>query len=100
MVTAARTRARKKGLPFDLTEDFVRPKLERGVCEVTGLPFVNAFNSPWVPSLDQTVPGAGYTQANTKVVVWAYNIAKQEFDHADVVKLAKALVSNDQTRPR
>lgn len=91
LLTNARRRARDFNLPFTLTEAFLRPKLERGLCEVTGLPFDFAFNSPWAPSLDQTIPKGGYTPGNTKLVVWAYNIAKQSFTHEDVVRLARAL---------
>ena len=78
----ARYRARQKGLEFTITSDWVRERLERGVCEVTGEPFIygrGMARGPNSPSLDRIDPSKGYTPDNTRVVIWAYNAAKQDF---------------------
>lgn len=95
MVCVARHRAKRKKLAFDLTNERVAKALEKGVCEVTGLPFVLQAKgrSPWAPSLDRTDPKKGYTLENVKVVVWAYNTAKGDWPAEDVVKLAKAILT-------
>ena len=99
LVRTARCRAAEKGWAFDLTPQWVQERLERGVCEVTGLPFdmplgdgtgrARAFG----PSLDRQDNGRGYTTDNVKVVCWMYNAAKGVSTHSDVVKFAEALCS-------
>ncbi len=92
----ARARARKRGIPFEITSDWIKEKLSIGRCEVTGIPFAD-YHSPWSPSLDQIIPGHGYTKENTQLVVYAYNMAKNRFSHDDVMLLAKALINGKQT---
>jgi hypothetical protein len=65
-------------------------------CEVTGLPFEcrneGKNKSPFSPSVDQRIPGQGYTPDNCQLVVHIYNIAKGACTHDDVVRMAKALL--------
>lgn len=93
LLMLARQRAGEKGLPFDLTSDWLLPKLQRGVCEVTGLPIemLASRARAWGPSLDRTDNSRGYTQDNVKLVCWMYNAAKGVSTHEDVMKLAGAL---------
>ena len=94
-----RARALKKGVPHDLTVEWLNAKLEKGLCEVTQLPFVmeggklNGGNRSFAPSLDRTDPTKGYTMDNVKVVCWIYNGAKGVGTHEDVIKLAEALIN-------
>ena len=100
LVSAAQQKARKAGIPFSLTYQRVAKAFAVGVCEVTGLPFVfepRQNGSPWVPSLDRTVPALGYTDENVKVVVWAYNAAKGVWTHGHVITLARALVASESS---
>lgn len=76
-------------------------KLERGVCEVTGIPFEIEFNGgrvarPFTPSLDRIDPSKPYTEDNTQVVCWIYNRAKGVNDHSAVVTLAEAIVNGSR----
>lgn len=78
LVATARTRARKRGLAFDLgdhIEDLQR-RIDAGVCEVTGLPFDlspgRKYNSP---SLDRRDPARGYTHDNVRIVLNVINAA-------------------------
>ena len=79
------SRALSKGRPFDLTfEDFERLYAPM-TCAATGhrlsweWPHKGKRN-PWKPSLDQILPGAGYTKENVRVVSYIYNLAKLEWD--------------------
>lgn len=98
LYNAARQRAKRKGIPFDLSLDWIIAGLG-GVCAATGIPFDlsssigngSGKRSPWAPSLDQISPSQGYTRGNTRLVVWAYNSAKSTWGDADVLKLALAL---------
>lgn len=84
-----------------ITKAWIQERLDRGHCEVTGLPFVltaNKIANPWSPSLDQIVPGQGYTPENTQVVVWIYNVAKGSWKHEDVLSMANALLGLENKR--
>jgi len=85
------SQAKFSGLPI---EWFIE-RLERGVCEVTGLPFTlgaDAYKGPYAPEVDQRVPQGGYTPENAQMVVRIYNQAKSNFSHEDVLALSKALL--------
>lgn len=97
--TSARNRAEKKGHTFDLTPEWIEEKLLAGKCEATGIPLELAGETlkhfrPWTPSLDRTDCHGGYTKDNVRVVCWMYNQAKGVSSHADVIKMAKALIAN------
>lgn len=100
MLANAKNRAASKGWDFDLTPAWAQEKLQKGICEVTGIPFnfergtVNAHN-PFRPSIDRRDTSLGYTQDNCQMVVVAYNQAKGTWSHEDVLKLAKALVDKE-----
>jgi hypothetical protein len=76
LFTRARRRARDGALPFSISLDDIRAKVIAGICEVSGLPFV--IGQPghiYTPSIDQIRAGEGYTQQNTRVVLWGINVA-------------------------
>lgn len=92
LLRGAKQRAKKKGLPFDLTLDWVMERLHRGECEVTSIPFnFDGGKNPFGPTIDRIVPQEGYTKENCQVVVWTYNAAKGNGTHEDVLILARAL---------
>lgn len=99
MIAGSKKRALSKGFDFDLTPDWVIERLEKGVCEVTGIQLelgggkLNGGYRPYTPSLDRTDPTKGYTKDNVKVVCWIYNSAKGSGSHNDVMKLARALTN-------
>jgi hypothetical protein len=94
MVNKARTRAKEKGLPCTLTKEWVAHKIRKGVCEKTGIRFVlNGGNKhKHSPSLDQIIPGAGYTPENIRVTVWIFNQARNEFSDQELLDFAFLLV--------
>jgi hypothetical protein len=98
--TSSKKRADERGWEFDLTPEWIEAKLLAGVCEATGLPLeltgeTTKHFRPWTPSLDRTDCTRGYTKDNVKVVCWMYNQAKGVSSHNDVIRLAKALIAND-----
>ena len=76
---AAKHRAKKRGMAFDLTEEWVFKQMERQdfKCALTGIPFladevgyrVRAF----APSLDRIDNAFGYTPDNVRIVVFGIN---------------------------
>lgn len=107
MFTTARKRAAEKGIDFDLTPEWIQPKLERGVCEASGLPLEFSGETwkgyghfrPWTPSLDRIDSTKGYTMDNVHVVCWIYNQAKGTGTHDDVVRFSKAIVAANDNQP-
>jgi hypothetical protein len=100
MVAWIRLNAARAGVPFDLTVDWIRERLESGVCEVTGLKFDftdekrgGRHISPYAPSIDRIDGPNGYVQGNCRIVVWMYNVAKQHWSEDEVLVMARALVA-------
>lgn len=95
---SAKHRAKLRNVDFNLTHEWVRNKIEKGVCEVTGLsitlPDGKGANGPtcFSPSLDRITPQEGYTMTNTRLVVFSYNGAKSDGTDEDVLVMARALV--------
>lgn len=101
LLTWSRSRAARKGLAFDLDREWLEVRLAAGICEVTGLPFDfspvgNLHCRPFSPSLDRRDSRQGYTKENCQIVVWIYNMAKGEWTHGDVVRLAAALLEKEK----
>lgn len=102
LVNGAKQRAKNKGIPFNLTVDYIEQILGEGKCQVTGLPFeIKPYSenghlcdkSMFVPSLDQINPSGGYTMDNVQVVVYNFNTFKSSGSMDDIMKTAIALVS-------
>jgi hypothetical protein len=88
------------GAVCDLNYQWIRDRLDKGICEATGIKFdysaeQDGFTNPWAPSIDRIDSMRGYTKDNCQVVVWIYNRAKGEDSHEDVKTLAKALMERD-----
>jgi hypothetical protein len=88
MISSAKARAKKKGLPFDLTEsDFDIPK----TCPVLGIPLrISEARSPkdHSPSLDRVIPGLGYVKHNVRVISMRANVPKQDLWPDELQKIA------------
>lgn len=86
LLTAAKCRAKKKGLPFDLTiEDIVIPD----VCPVLGIPLTKGLtktshDSPSVDRIDNT---KGYTKDNIKVISHRANFLKGDTSIEELKKI-------------
>jgi hypothetical protein len=96
LLRVVKGRAKKKGIAFDLDASDILQRFEKGVCERTGLPLdlksgTIKHRSPFGPSLDQIVPGAGYTKDNVQVVCLLYNLIKSNFEESDVARVLEAM---------
>lgn len=94
----ARHRAKKKGIPFDLTLNWIVKRLEAGVCERTGSAFQLETHNPQSPSLDQINPAGGYTMDNTQVVTWQYNYCKGQSTDEELYQFCSDLVYHIERR--
>jgi hypothetical protein len=97
LLSAAKQRAKKRGLQFTIDRDWVAERLA-GRCEITSLPFDLPDGGPskrsmFGPTIDRVVPEKGYTKDNCKMVVWTYNAAKGSGTHANVLRLCHALIN-------
>lgn len=80
---AARSNARRRGLIYELSPEWFLAKLEAGVCELTGLPLGRyGCNDPRSPSPDRLDSDIGYTDENTRVILWWINQAKNNWPEA------------------
>lgn len=104
MCNAARSRAKRFDLEFDLTPEWVQKRLETKHCEATGIPFRfrgkeklkvgYKSRDARTPTIDRIDNSKGYTRDNCQVVVWIYNLAKGSYSHKTVVKFARALLNH------
>lgn len=87
MVTNARVRAGKKGVPCTITQaDVSIPKL----CPVLGIPIqVSVTGSPTddSPSLDRIIPQLGYVPGNVVVISNRANRIKNDATFAEIKRL-------------
>lgn len=85
LITNARKRAVQRGEVFELDHAWATEQLEKydGRCCVTGVVLefdrattTRALTCPWAPSIDRIDSSIGYTRENSRLVCWAYNLAK------------------------
>ena len=88
----AKHRAKIKGMAFDLVPAEIQKRVDHGTCEVTGIAFDLSVPKGWnSPSLDQIVPGKGYTPDNTRVVLFALNIMANVWGLDPIIKIGEAI---------
>ncbi len=100
---AAQTRAKNKGIPYDLDMDNIVARFERGICEVTGIPFswdkcANNRN-PFAASIDKIDPDGGYTMDNVQIVCWIYNHLKSNYAIEDLNTFLNAMRNQPPLSP-
>lgn len=93
LVRAARYRAKKRGLPFELTVEWARG-IWTGRCAVTGIAFRigDGCQTSFSPSIDKIVPELGYTPSNSRFVLAGINSLKGNGTDEDVRYVAAAIV--------
>lgn len=99
LLNYARDRARREGLPFDLSREFVRKKLDRGVCELSGIGFRREppgrhKTHPYAPSLDRVTPALGYVESNVRLLCFAVNRARSDWGDDVLLAIAAALAGH------
>lgn len=99
LLQSAKGRAKVTEQPITIDSDWIAGRLEAGVCEVTGIPFVLTPGSPRAPSLDKRVPSDGYTPENTRLVLWFYNRAKGAASEEEALELIHEISANTGRAP-
>ena len=99
LLNYARDRARKANLPFDLEREWLREKLERGVCELSGLTIERVSpggyrTHPYAPSIDRIIPADGYVKGNCRLLCFAVNRARSDFGDDVLLTIARGLVKH------
>lgn len=86
MFLSTRTRARQKGLDFNLEiEDIIIPEL----CPVLGIPLVFSDKCTInTPTIDRIVNTEGYTKENSIVISWRANILKKDASIDELLKIS------------
>ena len=97
LINNARSRSNTKGIEITLDVDWLVDKLEKGVCELTGMSFnldapVNESRRVDAPSLDRIDKNKGYTPDNTRVVLWAVNNALGEYGTERIYPILQAMI--------
>lgn len=101
---SARSKHERRNLEFDLKYNDVLRQVRKGVCAQTGLPFDmraqlrGELARPFRASLDRIDNHRGYLPDNIQVVSKIYNTAKFCWAAADALKMARALVEQNERR--
>jgi len=98
LLNGARTRAKTRGIDFDLDREWVTERLNAGICEATGLPLVltrrgKHLKSPWSPSIDRIDSAGGYLKSNCRVTCWIFNVGKNDMLESEFEMMARAYVT-------
>lgn len=101
LLNNARQRSKRHGVKCTLTPEWIMERLEKGTCEITGLPFVMKINggrghnkNSWSPSIDRIDQKGDYSPVNCRMIVWILNRARGAFPDEDFAKLLTALQRN------
>lgn len=99
---SARTRARQKGLHFDLTKDWLlgQAAAQRFQCALTGLAFHlphrgTARVNPFTPSIDRINCHEGYTTDNSRLVIYAVNVMLMDWGEEVFAKVARRYLRHE-----
>ena len=75
-----------------ITHEWVREKIERGICEATGDKLTTTAKQPNTASIDRIDPkNPNYTTENTRIVTWQFNNMKGAFTDEEFIRVAKQL---------
>lgn len=94
----AKHRAIKNNSECTITEEWVQEKINKGFCELTGLPFDLEYfseskNNPYSPSLDRIdSKNKNYSPDNVRVVLSFINIAINDLGLEKALPIFKALI--------
>lgn len=98
LFNSAKHRAKKAGLAFDLTLEFVQGLIDSTpVCPVFGVPLEDGlgrgYQNPWSRSLDRFIPELGYIQSNVRMISLKANVIKRNFGADDLTTVARWIES-------
>ena len=97
LITAAKQRAKKKGIPYNLDAHRVEIQevINAGVCQLSGICFNLTGKQAWnSPSLDRIIPALGYTRGNVRVVLFSLNVMMHDWGLETVQAVMAGLSKN------
>lgn len=82
--------------------DWFVEKLNKGICEVTGLkfdfePHPIYGKNPMAPSVDRIDSSIGYTKENSRLVIWQYNMGKAETTDEEFYQFCLSVVNSKRS---
>ena len=97
----AKDRASSKNIPFTRTKEDLLSIWEKqqGLCAISKIPMTYELDSGRVfsnVSIDQKIPGKGYTIDNVQLVCMAVNQLKSDFEMDTILYICKQIVNNYQ----
>lgn len=101
-IRSARTRASKKGIPFDITKGYVLSLFEdqNGKCFYSGIKLnivkedERMTHDPFKMSLDCVDPSLGYVEGNVVWSAYCVNALKQKMPTEKMVDVCREIVKN------
>lgn len=94
LVRLAAHRAKMKGLPCTISAGAIQSMIDRGECQMTGIPFNLDGGRTWdSPSLDRIDNSQGYTPENTRVVLYALNVMANTWGERKIIEIAEAIMA-------
>ena len=100
---AAKDRANKKGLPFNITKEYLKEKWDEqnGKCAVCGIPMTFEQcngRTPTNVSIDQISHKEGYIVGNVQLVCMAINQMKSDMEMNDLYMFCEAILENKNNK--
>lgn len=96
LLQSRRLDAKNRGLEYTLTNEWAEARWT-GKCELTGIPFLKQRTGrgpmPFSPSIDRIDQTKGYTQDNSRFLLWGLNALRGNGTDDDMYVIARALVS-------
>ena len=97
----AKDRAFSKNIPFTITKEDLLSIWEKqqGLCAISKIPMTYELDSGRVfsnVSIDQKIPGKGYTIDNVQLVCMAVNQLKSDFEMNTILYICNQIVNNYQ----
>lgn len=106
MILSAKSRAKEKGLPFDLTDAWGAATWT-GRCSLTGIEFdmwAKQGRKPgphtFVATIDRIENSLGYTQGNCRFILWCVNAFKGCMTDAQMSAVAGCLVDRSDEKSK
>ena len=100
-VLMARSRAKKKSIPFNIDYDYVLMLMPKDMIDIfggqmrwKGEPDGSSVPSKQSPSLDRIDPFKGYVKGNVQWLTQEHNLMKQQFTHAQLIEKIQCLLRN------
>lgn len=92
--------AKEKGIIFNLTKEWIKNRLDAGICEMSGIPFdMTGKRTANIPSIDRVKSDGDYTQDNCRVILWSLNRALCNYGEYYMISIFKAIIKQRELKP-